>query len=250
MPKTLDIDHLQCAQWRQAIQLGDFQRGKAYAAQSRSTVINLQDNTLTAQCRGSAGQTYLQTITLVQRDEHYDINGRCSCYVGYNCKHVVAALLTLEQMQEHGQAPPRLPSAVSTAQAPQSLKITDAPVLTPQPQLTFGSVTLKRYDTRSRRMHTTVQHRAALAFNYQGHLCSGKPTADFLASTGPYQRLRISRDLEFEQRCREQLITLGWQLSMRRSDAVPESAGDAYELPSERAWLSFLQQPLHDLQAQ
>ncbi len=250
MPQSFDIDHLQCAQWRQAIQLGDFQRGKAYAAQNRSTVLNLQDSTLTAQCQGSAGQTYLQTITLVERNDRYDINGRCSCYVGYNCKHVVAALLTLEQMQEHGQAPVRLPSATSKKQVTQSLQITDAPVLPPQPQLTFGSVALKRYDARTARMQTTVQHRAALAFNYQGHLCSGKTTPDFLASTGPYQRLRISRDFEFERHCREQLKKLGWLLSMRRSDAVPESAGDAYELPNERAWLSFMQQPLHDLQAQ
>ncbi|QEY59638.1 helicase [Pseudomonas sp. C27(2019)] len=250
MSKTLNIDNLQCAQWRQAIQLGDFQRGKAYAAQNRSTVLNLQDSTLTAQCKGSAGQTYLQTITLLARDGHYDVNGRCSCYVSYNCKHVVAALLTLEQMQQQGQTPPRLPSAASKKQAAQSLQITDAPVSAPQPQLTFGSVILKRYDARSARMQTTVQHRAALAFNYQGHLCSGKPTADFLASTGPYQRLRITRDLGFESSCREQLKKLGWQLSMRRSDAVPESAGDAYELPSERAWLAFMQQPLQDLQAQ
>ncbi len=250
MSKTLNIDNLQCAQWRQAIQLGDFQRGKAYAAQNRSTVLNLQDSTLTAQCKGSAGQTYLQTITLLARDGHYDVNGRCSCYVSYNCKHVVAALLTLEQMQQQGQTPPRLPSAASKKQAAQSLQITDAPVSAPQPQLTFGSVILKRYDARSARMQTTVQHRAALAFNYQGHLCSGKPTADFLASTGPYQRLRITRDLGFESSCREQLKKFGWQLSMRRSDAVPESAGDAYELPSERAWLAFMQQPLQDLQAQ
>lgn len=250
MSKTLNIDNLQCAQWRQAIQLGDFHRGKAYAAQNRSTVLNLQDSTLTAQCKGSAGQTYLQTITLLARDGHYDVNGRCSCYVSYNCKHVVAALLTLEQMQQQGQTPPRLPSAASKKQAAQSLQITDAPVSAPQPQLTFGSVILKRYDARSARMQTTVQHRAALAFNYQGHLCSGKPTADFLASTGPYQRLRITRDLGFESSCREQLKKLGWQLSMRRSDAVPESAGDAYELPSERAWLAFMQQPLQDLQAQ
>lgn len=250
MPKLLNIDNLQCAQWRQAIALGDFQRGKAYAAQNRSTVLNLQDNTLTAQCKGSAGQTYLQTITLVERDGHYDINGRCSCYVGYNCKHVVAALLTLEQMQQHGQPPARLPSTASTTQTAQSLQISDAPVLPPQPQLTFGSLTFKRYDARSARMQTTVQHRAALAFNYQGHICSGKATVDFLASTGPYQRLRITRDLAFEQHCRQQLKSLGWQLATRRSDAVPQSAGDAYELPSERAWLTFMQQPLHDLQAQ
>lgn len=253
MPKPLDIKNLHCSQWRQAIKLGDFQRGKSYAEQGRSSVLHTQDASLTAQCKGSAGQTYLQTITLLAQDGYYDINGRCSCYVGYNCKHVVAALLTLEQLQTAGQPPPHLPSATSTASKQrntQALQISNAPVQPPKPQLTLGSLSIERYDARSKRMQTSMQHRAALAFDYQGHLCSGKPTADFLASTGPYQRLRITRDLEFERDCREQLKALGWQMSLRRSDAVPDSAGDAYELPSEHAWLTFMQQPLHSLRAQ
>ncbi|MDD2221932.1 MAG: DEAD/DEAH box helicase [Pseudomonas sp.] len=253
MSELLDLHNLQCPQWRQAIQLGDFKRGKDYAAQGRSSVLHVQDSTLTAQCKGSAGQTYLQTITLLAQDGYYDVNGRCSCYVGYNCKHVVAALLTLEQMQHDGQPPPTLSSNASAAsklKATPSLQITEAPLLPPIAQLTFGSVSLKRYDGRSARMLTTVQHRAALAFDYQGHLHSGKPSADFLVSTGPYQRLRITRDLDFEKNCREQLKKLGWQISLRRSDAVPDSAGDAYELASEQAWLIFMQQPLQDLRKQ
>ncbi|HHX34629.1 MAG TPA: DEAD/DEAH box helicase [Gammaproteobacteria bacterium] len=250
---TLDINNLKCSQWRQAIQPGDFKRGQAYAAQNRSTLLHLQDTTLTAHCRGSVEQNYQQNITLLAQDGYYDINGRCSCYVGYNCKHVVAALLTLEHQQQLGQAPANLSSAGQTPAAQprsQTLQITDAPVQPPIPQLTFGSVTLKRYDIRSARMQTTVQHRAALAFDYQGHLCSGKPTSEFLASTGPYQRLRITRDLDFEHNCREQLKKLGWRISLRRSDAVPESAGDSYELPNEQAWLTFMQQPLQALRTQ
>ncbi len=165
---SLNINQLQCAQWRQAIQLGDFQRGKAYAERGRSTVLHLNDATITAQCKGSAGQTYLQTITLLAKDGYYDINGRCSCYVGYNCKHVVAALLTLEQMQEQGQAPVSLAlsPAVPSTQAPaQKVSITDAPHVQPTPQLTLGSVAIERYDARTKRMLSSMQHRAALAFN-------------------------------------------------------------------------------------
>ena len=240
----LDINHLQCSQWRQAIQLGDFQRGKAYCAQGRSSVLQVQGATITAQCKGSAGQTYLQTITLLAKEQHYDINGRCSCYVSYNCKHVVAALLTLEQLQQQGTAPRTLPSAPqaqSPAQPTQTLKIIDAPQQQPTPQLTLGSVAVERYDARTKRMYSTQQHRAALAFDYQGHLCVGKPAAEFIAHTGPYQRLRIMRDLAFEQACRQQLLKLGLQIALRRSDAVPETAGDAYELISDSAWLSFMQ---------
>lgn len=74
MPKTLNIENLECAQWRQAIALGDFKRGKAYADQGRSSVLQLQGATVTAQCKGSAGQTYLQTITLLDKSNYYDIN--------------------------------------------------------------------------------------------------------------------------------------------------------------------------------
>ena len=250
---SLNINQLQCAQWRQAIQLGDFQRGKAYAERGRSTVLHLNDATITAQCKGSAGQTYLQTITLLAKDGYYDINGRCSCYVGYNCKHVVAALLTLEQMQEQGQAPVSLAlsPAVPSTQAPaQKVSITDAPHVQPTPQLTLGSVAIERYDVRSKRMLSSMQHRAALAFNYHGHLCVGKPSAEFIAHTAPYQRLRIVRDLAFEQACRQQLQELGFKIGLRRSDAVPETAGDAYELPSDGAWLKFMQQPVQQLRAE
>lgn len=173
VPMSLDINNLQCSQWRQAIQLGDFQRGKAYAAQGRSTVLHIQDTTLTAQCKGSAGQTYLQTIALLAKDGYYDINGRCSCYVGYNCKHVVAALLTVEELQQQGHPPTLLPSthrAYSPQQPAQKIKITDAPIQPPTPQLTLGSLAIERYDSRTKRMLSTLQHRAALAFNYHGHL--------------------------------------------------------------------------------
>lgn len=247
----LDIHTLHFSQWRQAVALATFQRGKTYAAQGRSTLLHLQDATLTALCKGSAGQTYKQTIQLIAQDNYYDLNGRCSCYVSYNCKHVVAALLTLERMQHAGESPAQLPSAdPAPLSAAPALTIIDAPLQAPQPQLTFGSVTQQRYDARSARMLTSVQHRAALAFNYHGYLCNGKATKDFLAHSGPYQRLRITRDQAFEQHCRQQLTALGWHLSLRRSDALPESAGDAYELPNEHAWLNFMQQPLQGLRAQ
>ncbi len=157
MPKTLNIENLECAQWRQAIALGDFKRGKAYADQGRSSVLQLQGATVTAQCKGSAGQTYLQTITLLDKSNYYDINGRCSCYVGYNCKHVVAALLTLEEMQQQGKPPLSLsnePSPPNQNQSAPALQIFDAPVQQPTPQLTFGSLPLNRYDARSARMQS------------------------------------------------------------------------------------------------
>lgn len=250
MSKPLDIHNLQCAQWRQAFQPGDFKRGKAYAAQQRSTLLHLQDFTLTARCKGSAKQSYTQSIQLLPQTDYYDINGRCSCYVGYNCKHVVAALLTLEQAQVNNQPPAALTNTAALSTSTPKLKVIDAPLQQPVPQLTFGSISLERYEKRSARMLTSVQHRAALAFNYQGHLCSDKPKATFLAKTGPYQRLRFMRDLKYEQSCRTLLQKLGWKISLRRSDATPEDAGEVYELPSEQAWLTFMQQPLQDLRDQ
>lgn len=257
MPDSLDIHHLSLSQWRQAIRTGDFQRGKAYAAQGRSTVVQLQGKQLKARCTGSAGRVYQQNITLLPQNGYYDINGRCSCYVGYNCKHVVAALLTLEQLQQQSTAPETLAAdevpAAQQVKPPRPtpvLQIKQAPAQRPIPQLTLGSISQQRYDLRSARMLSTVQHRAALTFNYHGHLCSEPPSADFLAHTGPYQRLRIPRDLAFEQACQAQLKHMGLKISLRHSEAVPENAGQTYELPSEQAWLKFMQGSITELREQ
>ena len=66
---------------------------------------------LNATVEGSASSPYKQNIRIVWRSDYRsaDIEGSCSCPVGYNCKHVVAACLTyqgggLEEVQKNSGA--------------------------------------------------------------------------------------------------------------------------------------------------
>ena len=119
---TLDLHHLRLQDWRHAIASGDFQRGRAYADEERAQNLRFEAGELLAECRGSGWQRYRQRIRLIERAGRWDVDGRCNCPVGYNCKHVVAALLTLERLQQAGQ---RLPG--SDAPAPQVVELPARP---------------------------------------------------------------------------------------------------------------------------
>jgi SNF2 family DNA or RNA helicase len=64
-----------------------YARGKAYHRQGRVSKVSCNDNQITGTVRGS--RAYTQHISL----HGSDIDGTCSCPVGYNCKHVAAVLL-------------------------------------------------------------------------------------------------------------------------------------------------------------
>ena len=91
---TLDILQLHQDDWRPSITGGNFDRGVRYAAEGRSQLLSLHQQTLMASCRGTSGQVYRQRIQLQAQEFGWRIDGHCGCPVRYNCKHVVAALLT------------------------------------------------------------------------------------------------------------------------------------------------------------
>ncbi|KAF3999842.1 DEAD/DEAH box helicase [Glaciimonas immobilis] len=73
-------------------------RAQEYVRQQR--IMLLDDNGrngLISRVRGNQAEIYDQKITLTDIDGSVDIEGICSCPVGYNCKHVVAAMLTYLQ---------------------------------------------------------------------------------------------------------------------------------------------------------
>lgn len=79
-----------------------FERGSNYFRQGR--VLQLQEQAvredhlfLTATNRGSGGRVYEQEIDIYRLDRELFLEGACSCPVGYNCKHVVAACLAAMQ---------------------------------------------------------------------------------------------------------------------------------------------------------
>ncbi|MCK4710686.1 MAG: SWIM zinc finger family protein, partial [Gammaproteobacteria bacterium] len=72
------------------------QRGRAYF--EKGMVIDVEEHQagrlISATVRGSGRNNYTAQIHLVYRGKVInDIQGNCDCPVGYNCKHVVAALL-------------------------------------------------------------------------------------------------------------------------------------------------------------
>ncbi|MEX6501355.1 DEAD/DEAH box helicase [Pseudomonas zhanjiangensis] len=241
---SLDILHLHQQDWRGGFGAGDFSRGLGYAEQKRSKLLSLKDHTLLASCRGSGAQTYQQRITLHPYGQSWSVSGHCSCPVGYNCKHVAAALLTLEQQQQAGidLSPLIVPSPQAEEQLIEGVK--------PQPVLTLGSHVRVHFDARKGRMQEQTQHRAALAFDYQGHLAYGKPSKDLLVRQGPRLTLRIPRDAEAEAALRRRLDDTGLQVALRQSEALAEHPGEHFELPGEAAWLAFVQQQLPLLRAQ
>ncbi len=239
---TLDIQHLRTRDWRQSFGSGDFRRGQSYADEARSHDLRFERGLLLASCRGSGSEQYQQRIRLAEQDGVWHVEGRCSCPVAWNCKHVVAALLTLERLQHDHQ---QIPGA-----APPPLPIRDLPASAPRPVLTLGSHSSVQFDARRGRMAGQIQHRAALAFEYHGHLAFGRQTArELVFADADGQRWRIHRQPDAETQLRQQLQHYGFQIALRRSDALPESAGEPFELDTDRQWLDFMANGMPALRA-
>ena len=113
--------------------------------------------------------------------------------------------------------------------------------LAPQALLTLGSHVRVHFDARKGRMHEQTQHRAALAFTYQGHPAFGRASKDLLVRQPGAATLRIERDGIAEARLRQRLVDAGLQVALRQSEALANHPGEHFELPNEAAWLQFVQ---------
>ncbi len=89
-----------------------YTRGLRYFQQGHVSSLSMEDdgaNTviLRSTVRGSDGKIYKQEIYIESFDDDYtDIEGECSCPVGFNCKHVVAACLLFQGSASAGAADP------------------------------------------------------------------------------------------------------------------------------------------------
>jgi len=86
---------------------GAFQRGEQYAGERRVIHIEIdpEDGTIYSAVEGSDSDPYEQEINLAPGQRQARISGYCDCPVGFNCKHVAAALLTLMRQQERSDLP-------------------------------------------------------------------------------------------------------------------------------------------------
>ncbi|MNF50047.1 hypothetical protein D3C76_519580 [compost metagenome] len=115
--------------------------------------------------------------------------------------------------------------------------------LQPRPRLWLGSIEFSAFEPRNGRMQRYIQHRAALAFGYAGEYVSSARNGAILKHQ-EQETLRILRQPVAEKALRETLQKIGFKVATRQSKALPESAGDLFELPSDGAWLRFI---LNDL---
>ncbi|MBD1586479.1 DEAD/DEAH box helicase [Pseudomonas typographi] len=124
-----------------------------------------------------------------------------------------------------------------------------APPNVPQPRLWLGSVEFSAFEPRNGRMQRQVQHRAALAFGYGGHFVHATQPGPMVQDEHG-ERQRVARQASRERQLREQLLGLGFKVATRQSKALPESAGELFELAGESAWLRFMQSDAPALRAQ
>jgi hypothetical protein len=92
-----------------------FSRGKDYAQRGKVNLALQMDDFIEGDVDGSGGATYEQQISVVDGRRGIAFEGDCSCPMQYNCKHVVAVLLSCLTQQASTSAP--APSAARPANA-------------------------------------------------------------------------------------------------------------------------------------
>ncbi|WP_213877826.1 DEAD/DEAH box helicase [Pseudomonas sp. dw_358] len=121
--------------------------------------------------------------------------------------------------------------------------------LPPRPRLWLGSIEFSAFEPRNGRMQRHMQHRAALAFGYGDAYVSSVRSPAIVCQKSD-ETWRIQRHPAAEKALRDTLQAIGFKIATRQSKALPESAGDIFELPSEAAWLRFILNDLPGLRAQ
>ncbi len=135
-------------------------------------------------------------------------------------------------------------SALSTAiPPPRALTERVVDTLEPQGCLTLGSDESYVYSQAHRRQMLTFEHRAALAFRYGESLASDQGAEAILVLNGT-ETQRIQRKPTAEKALRKALTKLGFKKVNRKTRALPQSAGEMFELPVDEAWLAFVENHL------
>jgi len=229
--------------WANRFKEQSLERGRRYALENRVRIVECGDSTIIASCEGSGSNVYRQTITLREsaKGTLILVDSRCTCPVHTNCKHIAAVLLKVQETLAY-------PAAAQDAELLEKLQaVLDNRVALPQvvmedvlpvPRLWLASAEFSAFEPRNGKMQRYIQHRAALSFNYLGNYVSGQKNTDIIVRQET-QSLRIKRHPELEQPYREQLRLLGFKIATRQSKALPESAGELFEMVNDSAWLNF-----------
>ncbi|MDB5982749.1 MAG: helicase/SNF2 protein, partial [Pseudomonas sp.] len=240
--------------WAEVFKTQSLERGRDYAQQQRVMLQHLSPELIRTVCRGSNLEIYTQTLQFKDPSTYkkHFVVGKCTCPVRNNCKHCAAALFFLQDPENQASVLAAMDRPQRTAPARAELKpalperLIDT--LQPQPRLILASFEFSAYEPRNGRMQRHIQHRAALAYAYGEHYASGTKTADILIHE-EHETLRIRRQPEAENAHRKVFQDFGFKLATRQSKALPDSAGDMFELPNDKAWLYFMTHELPGLRA-
>ena len=242
--------------WVNRFKEQSLERGRRYALENRVRIVEAGDSTIIASCEGSGGSVYRQTIRLKESAKGALIllEAACSCPVRINCKHCAAVLLQVQETlaypaaEKDAQMLEKL-QAVLDSRSPKAPPQVLVDNVQPVPRLWLASIEFSAFEPRNGKMQRYIQHRAALSFSYLDEYVSGQRNTDVLIRQET-QTLRIKRHTDVEQSYREQLRILGFKIATRQSKALPESAGELYEMVNDSAWLTFTLNDLPKLRTQ
>ncbi|WP_434601304.1 SWIM zinc finger family protein [Pseudomonas sp. Z4-7] len=242
--------------WVNRFKEQSLERGRRYALENRARIVETGDSTIIASCEGSGGSVYRQTIRLKESAKGTLIllEAACSCPVRINCKHCAAVLLQVQETLAYPAAEKdahlleKLQTVLDnrSPKAPPQVLVDN---VQPVPRLWLASIEFSAFEPRNGKMQRYIQHRAALSFSYLDEYVSGQRNTDVLIRQET-QTLRIKRQTDVEQSYREQLRILGFKVATRQSKALPESAGELYEMVNDSAWLTFTLNDLPKLRNQ
>ena len=239
--------------WVSRFKEQSLERGRRYAKENRVRIAQIGDKLITASCQGSGENIYRQTIQLREsaKGTLLLVSAHCTCPVRVNCKHTAAVLLKIEETLNDPAAAQDAElleklQAVLDSRRPNNLPEQLVEDVQPVPRLWLASAEFSAFEPRNGKMQRYIQHRAALSFNYLDQYVSGQKNADILLRQ-EQQTLRIKRKPEVENLYREQLRSLGFKIATRQSKALPESAGELFELVNDSAWLNFTLNQLQGL---
>ncbi|MCL6702880.1 DEAD/DEAH box helicase [Pseudomonas sp. T1.Ur] len=242
--------------WVNRFKEQSLERGRRYALENRVRIVEAGDSTISASCEGSGGSVYRQTIRLKESAKGTLIllEAACSCPVRINCKHCAAVLLQVQETlaypaaEKDAQMLEKLQAVLDnrSPKAPPQVLVDN---VQPVPRLWLASIEFSAFEPRNGKMQRYIQHRAALSFSYLDEYVSGQRNTDVLIRQET-QALRIKRHTDVEQSYREQLRILGFKIATRQSKALPESAGELYEMVNDSAWLTFTLNDLPKLRTQ
>ena len=242
--------------WTSRFKEQSLERGRRYAKENRVRIVQIGDSMISASCQGSGENPYRQTIHLREsaKGTLLLVDATCTCPVRTHCKHTAAVLLKIEETLNYPAAAQDAElleklQAVLDSRRPNNLPELRVDDVKPVPRLWLASAEFSAFEPRNGKMQRYIQHRAALSFNYLDQYVSGQKNTDILLRQ-EQQTLRIKRHPDTENLYREQLRSLGFKIATRQSKALPESAGELFELVNDSAWLNFTLNQMQGLREQ